>query len=401
MLFNYQARTENGEAKAGSIEAPTKDGALELLQKYGLFITFLEETRKTPVYSRKIKFLERISAKEIVLFSRQLSIMFGANVSLVEALRTLASQMRNPVFKEKIIKISEDIEAGSALSAAFSKYPKIFSSFYIAMVRAGEAAGKLSDSLNYLAEHMQKEYELKARIKGAMIYPSLIVFVAVSVVIFMVFFVVPMFKEIFASSEQELPFITKAVIAFSDFVKKWGLILLLATVFLIAASVRYLKSKEGKKKMDEFMLKAPVLGSFLKMVYLTRFAENLSTLISGGLPIARALEITADIVGNSVYKKTILEARDGVRKGEPISLTLSNSPKIFTPVFIQMTLVGERTGSLEKTLLNVVNFYQKEVDRTVENLISVLEPALIVFLAVIVGGIILSVLLPLYGGISV
>ena len=327
--------------------------------------------------------------------------MFGANVSLVEALRTLASQMRNPVFKEKIIKISEDIEAGSALSAAFSKYPKIFSSFYIAMVRAGEAAGKLSDSLNYLAEHMQKEYELKARIKGAMIYPSLIVFVAVSVVIFMVFFVVPMFKEIFASSEQELPFITKAVIAFSDFVKKWGLILLLATVFLIAASVRYLKSKEGKKKMDEFMLKAPVLGSFLKMVYLTRFAENLSTLISGGLPIARALEITADIVGNSVYKKTILEARDGVRKGEPISLTLSNSPEIFTPVFIQMTLVGERTGSLEKTLLNVVNFYQKEVDRTVENLISVLEPALIVFLAVIVGGIILSVLLPLYGGISV
>ena len=401
MLFNYQARTENGEAKAGSIEAPTKDGALELLQKYGLFITFLEETRKTPVYSRKIKFLERISAKEIVLFSRQLSIMFGANVSLVEALRTLASQMRNPVFKEKIIKISEDIEAGSALSAAFSKYPKIFSSFYIAMVRAGEAAGKLSDSLNYLAEHMQKEYELKARIKGAMIYPSLIVFVAVSVVIFMVFFVVPMFKEIFASSEQELPFITKAVIAFSDFVKKWGLILLLATVFLIAASVRYLKSKEGKKKMDEFMLKAPVLGSFLKMVYLTRFAENLSTLISGGLPIARALEITADIVGNSVYKKTILEARDGVRKGEPISLTLSNSPEIFTPVFIQMTLVGERTGSLEKTLLNVVNFYQKEVDRTVKNLISVLEPALIVFLAVIVGGIILSVLLPLYGGISV
>ena len=264
MLFNYQARTENGEAKAGSIEAPTKDGALELLQKYGLFITFLEETRKTPVYSRKIKFLERISAKEIVLFSRQLSIMFGANVSLVEALRTLASQMRNPVFKEKIIKISEDIEAGSALSAAFSKYPKIFSSFYIAMVRAGEAAGKLSDSLNYLAEHMQKEYELKARIKGAMIYPSLIVFVAVSVVIFMVFFVVPMFKEIFASSEQELPFITKAVIAFSDFVKKWGLILLLATVFLIAASVRYLKSKEGKKKDGRIYAESARPGFFFE-----------------------------------------------------------------------------------------------------------------------------------------
>lgn len=396
MKFNYQARTEKGEVRAGSIEASSRETAIGLLQKYGLYVTVLEESKEAPIYAKRIKFFERVSIKEIVLFSRQLAIMFTSKVSLVESLRTLANQTKNADFKEKILKISEEVEGGTSFSLALSKYPKNFSSFYVAMVKAGEASGKLSESLNYLADHLEREYYLMGKIRGAMVYPSLIIFVALSVLILMTVFVIPHLSKVLEESGAELPAVTRVVINLSKFLRTWGWILFLMLAALIVFLFRYSKTKTGKDFFDRLFIGLPGIGSFLKMIYLSRFAENLSTLVSGGIPVAQSLEICANIVDNVVYREIILKARDEVRKGEAISQVLVRYPKEFSPMFIQMTLVGERTGTLDKTLLNLVSFYQKETGRSLEDLLGVLEPLLIVFLGLGVGGLMAAILMPLY-----
>ena len=396
MKFNYQARDQKGEVQSGQVEASSREAAVTLLQRHGLYITFLEEVAAPPFYAQIIKILERTSQKDIVLFSRQLAIMFKSRVPLVESLEVLAVQARNLDLKEKIFKISEEIEGGTTLSGALSKYPKIFSPFYIAMVRTGEASGKLSEALSYLAEHLERGYHLASKLKGAMIYPAMVLFVAIIVLALMMFYIIPQLTEVLLASGGELPAITKIVISLSAFLRKWGLLLILVLLILVIFAIRYSRSQEGKKFFDQISLRFPITSELVRMICLSRFAENLSTLISGGLPIARALEISGDIVGNTVYKEIIFQTRDGVRKGEPISSTLARFPEIFPPVFTQMTAVGEKTGTLDKTLLEIVSFYQKETDRTIDNLLSILEPALIIFLGLVVGGLMASVLLPLY-----
>jgi len=396
MKFNYQARTKEGDIQAGIIEASSKEAASVLLQKYGLYVTFLEEVGAKPIYERRIKLFERINKKEIVIFTRQLSIMFRTKVSLIEALRVLAAQIKNRAFKEKIIKMSEEVEGGASFSAALALYPNIFTSFYISMVKSGEAAGKLSEALGVLADHLERDYDLTSKIRGAMIYPAFLIFVAIVVVFLMMFFVLPKLTDIFQETGQQLPILTRALIGASDFIRNLGWLLILATIGLIIFIFRYLKTTEGKEVVDKTLLRLPVLGNFLKMVYLSRFAENLGTLISGGLPIAKALEISGDIVGNTTFTEVILKARDGVSKGESIASVFGDCPNVFPPVFTQMVMVGERTGTLSTTLIEVVEFYQKEVDRLVGGLLSLLEPVLIVFLGLIVAGLMAAILLPLY-----
>ena len=396
MQFNYQTRNKEGQIQTGTVEASSREAAIILLQKQGLYITLLEEIGGGPVYTKKITIFESIPKKDIVLFSRQLSIMFKSKVSLVEALEVLAVQNQNINFKEKIIKLSEEVRGGTSFSNALSQHPKVFSSFYISMVKAGEASGKLSESLGYLAKHVEREYHLMSKIKGAMVYPVLILFFSLIVLLLMVFFVIPNLTKVLEETGQEMPLITTLIIGLTDFLKKWFWLISLIGVGGIAYIIRYYYTKEGKKEFDKLFLKIPSIGPFLKMMYLSRFAENLSTLISGGLPIARALTITADIVGNSVYKEVILDARDRVRKGETISSVLKLAPEIFPPMFCQMTTVGEKTGTLDKSLMDVVDFYQKETERTIENLLAILEPALIMFLGAVVGGLMFAVLMPLY-----
>ncbi len=399
MKFNYQVRTKTGEVRAGQVEASSKEGAINLLQKYGLYVTFLEEAVQ-PFYAKKIKLFEKISQKEVVLFSRQLSIMFRSKVPLVESLRVLSSQSQSFEFKEKILKISDDVEGGSSFSGALSSYPNIFSSFYIAMIKSGEVSGKLSEVLDYLAEHLEREYHLLGRVKGALLYPLLVLFVVFLILALLVFFVIPHLSEVLEASGEALPLITQIIIAIAEFFRQFGLAILLIFVFLVIFGLRYYHTEKGRRFFDNILLKLPLFSSLFKMIFINRFAENLSTLISGGLPIAQALEIVADIIDNTLYKEVILKTRDEVRKGEAISEILSKSPELFSPVFVQMVLVGERTGSLDTTLMSIVDFYQKEIDRTIENTLSILEPALIVFLGVIVAGLMLSILVPMYKMVS-
>lgn len=395
MKFNYQARTKTGEIRTGSVEASSKEAATFLLQRYGFYVTFLEEA-VSRFYEKKVKLFERISGKEIVLFSRQLAIMFKSKVSMVEALKVLSVQTKNVDFQEKIVKISEDVEGGTAFSKALSQHPKIFSAFYVATIKAGEAAGSLSDSLNYLAGHLEREYHLTAKIKGALIYPALIISVALIVLGLMIFFVIPNMAEILLTSGVELPLPTKIILGTSDFMMTYGWLMLLFLGGAVVVSTRYYLTLSGRTFFDKLFLKIPLVGSLFKMMYLTRFAENLSTLVSAGLPITQALEIITDIIGNTSYKKIIAETREEVGKGESISTVLARFPELFPPIFVQMAAVGEKTGTLDTTLMNVVDFYRKEVDLMVDNLLSVLEPAMIVFLGVVVGGIMLAILMPIY-----
>lgn len=395
MKFNYQARTKTGEIQSGTIEASSKEAAVNLLKSYNLYLTVLEEVAP-PFYARKIRFFERISKKEIVVLSRQLAIMFKSEIPLVETLETLARQAENPSLREKILDMIDKVEGGTSLSKTFSLYPKIFSPFYISMVRSGEASGKLSDVFVYLADHLEREYHFRGRIMGAMIYPASVLFIFLAVLAAMAIFVIPNLSQLLVETGAELPAITKFIIGATDFLRNWGLILILVFILLIIFIFYYLKTEKGKKFLDKSLLKTPLIRGFLKKVYLARFALNLSTLISGGLPITQALEITGEVVGNEVYKDIISETSEGVKKGEPISSLLQRHPQAITPMFIQMAIVGEKTGKLDSSLMNIVDFYQKEVDCSLDNLVAILEPALIIFLGLVVAGLMASIVLPLY-----
>ena len=397
MKFNYQARSKKGEVQTGVVEASSREAALTLLQRHRFFVTFLEEAESGgPIWAKKIKLFERVSQKDIINFSRQLSLMFKSKIPLVQSLRSIAEQTKSRGFKEKILTIAQVVEGGTPFSQALAAYPQIFSTFYVSMAKSGEASGTLSESLSYLAEHLEKEYHLMSKIKGAMIYPALIIVVVIGVLFMMMFFVIPSMTKVLTETGQELPFVTKVVIALSRLLRSWGWALGIFAAALFVFLFRWLRTATGKRLKDKYFLYVPALNSFLRMIYLSRFAENLSTLISGGLPIVTALEITGEIVGNDVYKNIILQVMDEVRKGERISRVLMKYPEEFPPILTQMVAVGEQTGTLDESLMNVVEFYSKEVERSIDNLLSIIEPVMVIFLGGIVAGLMGAILLPLY-----
>ena len=395
MKFDYQVRTKKGEIQTGVVEASSKEAALSLLQKYDFYVTYLEET-SIPFYEWRPEFFRKVSLKDVVLFSRQLSMMFSAKVPLVESLRVLADQSKNMELREKVFNLSEEVEAGTAFSKALSYHPKVFSVLYVSMVKAGEISGKLAEALDYLAEHLEKEYHFNSKTKGALVYPALVLFLVILVVLLMIFTVIPQLKTVLIESGTQIPAMTATVISASDFVKSYGSFILMGIFAIFLLVSRYRETEGGRKTIDKIALELPLIGSFMQTLYLSRFASNLSTLISGGLMIGQALELSADIIGNSVYKKAILSIKDEVRKGMPISAASAFYPDLFPSVFTQMTMVGEKTGSLDVSLLKISNFYQAEVERGLANMLTILEPALILVLGLVVGGLMFSILMPLY-----
>ena len=396
MKFNYQARTKTGELQSGVVEATSEEAALAVLQRYELYITTLKEAKTTRFLPKEMKLFGRVSRKDSMMFSRQLSIMFKSKIPLVEALRVLVVQTPNLYFRDKILKIAESVEGGAPLSRALSLFPDVFSTFFVAMVKSGETAGKLSEALEYLADHLEKEGTFYSKVWGALLYPVMIMVVMLGVIAVMIFFVFPQINQIVEDLGVEPPLLTKILFGAVDFFKKWLLVILLAFIASVFFILQYVKSKEGRNFFSRVFLKLPALRNLVKMIYLSRFAGNLSTLMTGGVPIAQALEVSGEVVGNEIYKKIILETRDEVRKGETISNVLSKYPQLFPPVFTQMTLIGEKTGTLDQSLMHLVSFYEKEVERNLENFLNLLVPFTIIFLGVIVGGLVGSILLTLY-----
>jgi len=374
--------------------------ALQVLDQHGVYVIFLRPAKEEPLLGKRFTFFDRVSDKDIMLFSRQLSIMFRSRVALIDALTTIGGQLERRKLKETIFQISQEVEAGTPFSEGLAKYPKIFSTFYVNMVKRGEVLGKLSEVLEYLADHLQREHELKGKIKGAMVYPLFVVGVAFAVITLMTITVLPNLTQILEESNQEIPLVTKIVIAVSNFYGQWWWLVFVIIAVGIAGILRLSKTTGGKEALDRVTLKIPVFGVFLRMMYITRFGENLSTLVKGGVPIVEALEISGRIVGNSVYARIIQQARDSVAQGSKVADVFERYPKEFAPIFTQMIKVGEKVGALDDTLEEIVEFYRGELNRSVDAFIELIEPLLIVVLGVLVGGVMAALMLPLYESIT-
>ncbi|MCX6721884.1 MAG: type II secretion system F family protein [Candidatus Staskawiczbacteria bacterium] len=400
MKYIYQARTKEGKTETGTVEASSKESAALLLQKYNIFVTAIKEQSPSILRTGNISFMNKVSKKDLAIFSRQLAIMLQSRVPVIQSLKGLAIQIKNEGFKEKIIKVSQLVEEGSSLSEAMGSFPDAFDAFYTSLIKTGEASGKISESLSYLSDHLERESDISSQIKNAMIYPAFVIIVMLIVIPIAIVFVIPKIVDLLKETTAKPPPFTLMMINFYGFLADYGWIIFAGLFVLLAFIVYYFTTKEGKKKWDEISLQLPVLRGFLKKTFLIRFAENISTLIGSGLSINNALKITSDTVGNAVYKKILAETERRVSQGEKMSSVLVEYPDYAPPFVVQMIQVGEDTGTLDKNLMEIVNFYNKEVQRSVETFTALLEPVLIVILGGAVAFLAISVIEPLYGALG-
>lgn len=395
MKFHYLARDQKGETQTGTIEVANYSIALKTLQERGLIVTRLKSTHEISLFSKDIKIFNRVKRKDIFIFFRQLAILVDADVPLVQSLRILGKQAESHLLKEIVDKVATDVDGGMSLSKALEKNPKVFSSFLINLIRSGEVSGQLQETLNYLADHLEKEYYLISKVRGAMTYPAFILAAFIIVGVLVMVMVIPNLTSILLEAEQELPWSTKVVIATSDFVRNSGWIILVFLLIIGAIAARWKKTKVGKFYWDVFKLKIPIFGKIFQKVYLARFSDNLSALVKGGVSIIQSLNISGQVVGNAVFRQIVFQARDEVKVGKSISLVLEKH-KEFPPLFCQMIKTGEKTGKLDIILDKLSDFYGKEVDNIVNNLSQIIEPLLIVILGLGVSILVFSVFIPIY-----
>jgi type IV pilus assembly protein PilC len=388
--FTYTARGTNGDLRSSTIDAPSRDEAVAQLRRQRLTIIKVDEAKATPA-----KMGGSISMRDIVIFTRQFSTMINAGLPLVQALDILAKQSENKSLSAVVRAVVFDVESGNTVADAMRKHPKAFSDLYTNMVAAGEAGGILDTILNRLAVFMEKNDALVRKVKGAMIYPTVIMCVAALCVVILLWKVIPVFANMFGSVGMELPLPTRVVIALSGVVNSywWAILLSMAgAVFLVK---RTYATPAGRLAIDKFLLKVPVLGDVLRKSAVSRFTRTLGTLISSGVSILDGLEITARTSGNKVVEDAIMGSRSSIAGGDTIAGPLQKSD-VFPPMVISMIAVGEQTGGLDEMLTKIADFYDDEVDAAVSGLLSLLEPVMIVFLGVVVGGMIVAMYLPIF-----
>ncbi|MFW5853389.1 MAG: type II secretion system F family protein, partial [Patescibacteria group bacterium] len=344
MLYNYQATTQEGETQAGSIEAPSKDLAISALQRRGLIIVSIKE-EGAGWFNMEISFLTRVHPRDIVILSRQIATLFEAKVSVLATFRLLATESSNPKLRDVLTEVTDDIKAGMSISKSLAKHPAVFSDFYINMVKSGEESGKLSETFNYLADYLDRSYALMSRARNALIYPAFVIASFVVVMILMLVFVIPRLSEILLDTGQELPIYTRAVIGVSDFFVNFGPFLILALIIAIIVLMRYLPTAAGKMAWSRFKLNIPYVGRLYRKLYLSRMADNMNTLITSGVSMVRSLEITADVIGNEVYRQMFLEAVEDIKAGSSVSEVLARYEEM-PNIMIQMIKVGEESGRL-------------------------------------------------------
>ncbi|RJQ37533.1 type II secretion system F family protein [Candidatus Parcubacteria bacterium] len=395
--FTYRARTKGGELKTGTVEARSADAAIESLQRAEFIVTDIQAAGGADIAATSITvpFLQGIKAKDIVVFSRQLATLLEAKVPITQSFKTLAEESDNPKIRQIIQAVLDDVSAGSALSQAFSRHPEMFSPFYVNLIRAAEESGKLEDIFSYLADHLERSYELSAKARHALIYPAFILTAFIIVIVVMLVVVIPRFTVLFEELGQEPPLYTRILIGFSGFLRQWGVLVLAALGAGVIGLWRWMQTPKGALWLDRLMIDIPIFGNLLRKMYLARFADNLSILIDAGVPIIRALEIAADVISNRVYKTIIMEARESVRAGNTISDALEpyrEMPKLVT----QMVRIGEESGRLDFILKRTAKYYRQEVDDLLENFVSLIEPILILVLGVGIAFLVIAVLVPLY-----
>jgi type IV pilus assembly protein PilC len=392
-IYKWEGKTAKGVIKKGEMEGPNEAAIRIHLRQQNIVPTKISTKGKEISFSLPYK--KKVKQRSVAIFTRQLATMIDAGLPLVQSLEILSAQQEEKVFKNIIREIREDVEGGSTFAGALKKHPVTFNDLYTNLVVAGEEGGILDTILTRLANYIEKSEALKKKVKSALIYPATIVGVAVIVVAILMIFVIPVFENLFKSSGQALPLPTLIVVTLSKLIKKYVVIFIPAMILLIYLFRKYYQTQNGKAVVDRLLLKIPVFGSLLRKVAVARFSRTLGTLVSSGVPILDGLIIVSRTSGNKTIETAILNARASIREGETIAEPLARSG-IFPPMVIQMISVGESTGALDSMLSKIADFYEEEVDVSVANLTSLLEPFLMIFLGVVIGGVVISMYLPIF-----
>jgi type IV pilus assembly protein PilC len=394
-VFEYEARNKKGEKISGSTNAETSIILARQLREKGYYITLLNKKAEVKDVRDLIRFKKRIKTNDISVFSQQFSSMINAGITIVDALEILHEQTEHPRLKQVIAIIKEDIEIGLSLSESIAKFPEIFPELYRQMIKVGEAGGVLDKVLIQLSKHYERQNEINNRIKSALYYPLTILIVAVVVIIFLITQVVPQFISIFSSLGGRLPLPTRLLLYLSGYMKNYWYLLSIVLFLALYFTYTYKKTVRGKYFLDRIVLKIPIMGKMMKKIYISRFASTLSILLDSGVNLLSALSIVEDLVGNQVYSKVLTDARLQVREGISLSEPLLKSNE-FPSMVVQMLKVGEEAGSIEDMLNKIASYYEQEVENGINASVALIEPVLIVFLAVIVGFIVIAIVLPMF-----
>ena len=402
MLFKYKVVDDKGISKEGEIDAPNRDMAVSGLQRRGLIIISIADESKSKSFLF-FSFLGKVSMKDIVILSRQISTLFEAQVSALKVFTMLAANAENKILSRKLTDIGDDLQAGYSISGALAKHPDVFSDFYINMVKVGEETGKLNEVFDHLANYLNRQYTLTSKTRNALIYPVFVICTFFVVMGLMFVVVIPKLSAIILDSGQEPPIYTKIVIGLSSFFVHYGFLVIIFLILLGIWLWRLSRTEKGKISLDKMRFSIPAVGNLYRKLYLSRIADNMDTMLTSGIPIVRAIDITAEVVGSRVYKEILKNVADGVKSGLSFSTAFEKHTLQVPGIMIQMIKVGEETGSLGQILKTLADFYKREVDDAIDTLVGLIEPVMIVILGLGVGILLVSVLMPIYnlaGGIQ-
>lgn len=397
MVFQYKAVDKGGVPREGTVEAQNIETAIQTVEGQGYTIISVEpvEGKKKDLMNIEITWFQRVSNKEVVILSRQIATLFDAQVSALRIFRLLATEIENPKLKGIMNDVSDQLQAGSPISRALERHPDVFSSFYVSMVKSGEESGSLEQTFMYLADYLDRMYQVVSKARNALIYPAFVISIFIGVMMLMLTLVIPNIASILTDSGQELPIYTKIVISLSNFVTNYFVFLILIVGVTLVLFWQFKNTEGGQRTIDEFKLSIPVIGNLYEKLFLTRMCDNLSTMLSSGISMIQALEITGEIVDNRVYKEIIESTVISVKGGKSFADSIAEFPEI-PGVLIQMSKVGEETGKLGEILKTLSVFYNREVNNAVDTLIGLIEPIMIVLLGLGVGVLLASVLMPIY-----
>lgn len=399
MQFSYKARKPTGETFQGTVEAPTEEVAADVLLEKGLTVISLEGLAEESFAAGQAKSLwpfgSSIKRKDIVIFARQLSVMTSANLPIVQALRVIVQQTEKSALQKIVNDLADEVESGLKFSGALSRYPKVFSNFFVSMIKSGETSGKLDEVLEYLADQEEKDYDLVSKIKGAMIYPIFIVSGLVLVGIAMMIFVIPQLTSMLTAAGAKLPITTRILIFSSSFTRNyWWALLLMAAGSALGLRF-FINSSWGRKIWDTLKIRLPIFGILFQKIYLVRFTRSLATLVVGGVPLTNGLKIVAEVVGNDAYRSLIEETIQEVEDGNSVAVVFLRSD-IVPKLVSNMLAIGEKTGRLDSILNKISDFYSREIENMVANMTHLIEPFIMVVIGVAVGGMVASIILPMY-----
>jgi len=396
MLYKYKAIDTNNTTREGTVDASNIEAAIATVQKRGYTITAIDpvESEKS-ILNIEIEWFQRITNKEVVILSRQIATLFEAQVSALRIFKLLAAESENPQLQRVLNQISEDLQAGSSISRAFAAHPDVFSHFYVSMIRSGEESGSLERSFSYLADYLDRSYQVVTKVRNALVYPAFVVGIFIIVMGLMLTLVIPRISQILTDAGQELPIYTRIVLGISNFLVNYIGVLVVLLGLAGFGVWRFAQTDVGKRTLDEFKVSLPYFGKLNRMLFLTRMCDNLSTMLASGISMVQALEVTSEVVDNEVFREILNETLLEVKAGRSFAEAISEYPEI-PGVLSQMARVGEETGNLAEILGTLAKFYNREVNNAVDTLIGLIEPTMIVLLGLGVSTLLASVLVPIY-----